>query len=165
VFPHNGALAVRGGLLGRMVAVVCVTTALGAGVTPALAATTTASVTASSSPSPTVTTPSFGLGNAGADTTAVLTSTTPATTTTSTTGGGLSGGDAILIGAIVLGLLIAIAVFVMVDARRHTVDDPDVSDDPFASKRKGSKAPPKSRKLKPAERKRRKRSRAPRKRW
>jgi hypothetical protein len=65
----------------------------------------------------------------------------------------------------VLGLLIAIAVFVMVDARNHTASDPDISDDPFANKRKGSKAPPKPRKLKPAERKRRKRSRAPRKRW
>jgi hypothetical protein len=144
---------VRSRLLGGLVAAVCMTAALGVGVTPAIAAAT-----------PSVTTPSFGLGSSN-DTTTVVTTTTPATTTTSTTGTGLSGGDAILIGAIVLGLLIAIAVFVMVDARSRTVDDPDVSDDPFASKRKGSKAPPKSRKLKPAERKRRKRSRAPRKRW
>ncbi len=144
----------RGRFLAGIVAVVCVTTALGLGVTPALGAAT-----------PTVTSPSFGLGDAGAGATTTAVTTTAATTTTSTTGTGLSGGDLTLIGVIVLGLLIGIAVFVLRDARSHTANDPDVSDDPFASKRKGSKAPPKPRKLKPAERKRRKRSRAPRKRW
>jgi hypothetical protein len=152
-----------------MVAAVCMTAAFGLGVTPALAATsstTTAAATTTTPASSGVTTPSFGLGSAQSDnTTTVVTTSTPATSTTSTTGTGLSGSDGILIGVIVLGLLIGIAVFVMYDARSHTVNDPDVSDDPFASKRKGSKAPPKSRKLKPAERKRRKRSRAPRKRW
>jgi hypothetical protein len=158
-----------------MVAAVCMTAAFGVGVTPALAAasstttaatTTAAGASASTPASSGVSTPSFGLGSAqNNQTTSVVTTTTPATTTTSTTGTGLSGGDGLLIGVIVLALLIGIAVFVMRDARSHTVNDPDVSDDPFASKRKGSKAPPKSRKLKPAERKRRKRSRAPRKRW
>jgi len=133
------------------------TTALALGTGPALAAA-----------SSTATTPSFDLGSAQSnDTTTVLTTpaTTDDTTTTASAGSGVSGGDAIVIGVVVLGLLIGIAVFVMRDARSHTVGDPDPSDNPFADKRKGSKAPPKSRKLKPAERKRRKRSRAPRKRW
>jgi hypothetical protein len=152
-------LAVRSRLFGLLVvAVVCMTTALGVGAGPALAATST-----------TASTPSFSLGSAQAQTTATLTSTTADTTDDTTTstnaGSGVSGGDAILIGVVVLGLLVGIAVVVMRDARLHTARDPDPSDDPFADKRKGSKAPPKSRKLKPAERKRRKRSRAPRKRW
>jgi len=151
-------LAVRSRLLGLLVvAVVCMTTALALGTGPALAAA-----------SSTATTPSFDLGSAQSnDTTTVLTTpaTTDDTTTTASAGSGVSGGDAIVIGVVVLGLLIGIAVFVMRDARSHTVGDPDPSDNPFADKRKGSKAPPKSRKLKPAERKRRKRSRAPRKRW
>jgi threonine dehydrogenase-like Zn-dependent dehydrogenase len=140
------------------VAVVCMNTALVVGAGPVLAA---ASSTAS--------TPSFGLGSAQPTDTTTTVLTTPATidntTTTANAGSGVSGGDAIVIGVVVLGLLLGIAVFVMRDARSHTAGDPDPSDNPFADKRKGSKAPPKSRKLKPAERKRRKRSRAPRKRW
>jgi hypothetical protein len=151
-------LAVRSRLLGLLlVAVVCMTTALAVGAGPALAAA-----------SPTATTPLFDLGAQSTDTTTTVV-TTPATTdnttTTANAGSGVSGGDAIVIGVVVIGLLLGIAVFVMRDARSHTVGDPDPSDNPFADKRKGSKAPPKSRKLKPAERKRRKRSRAPRKRW
>jgi hypothetical protein len=159
---------VRGRPLSGILAAVCVTAALSLGATPALAASASTTAAAATTPASSgVSAPSFGLGNAQEnESTSATTSTTPATTaTTSTTSTGLSGSDGIVIGVIVIGLLVGIAVFVVRDARTHTVGDPDVSDDPFASKRKGSKAPPKSRKLKPAERKRRKRSRAPRKRW
>lgn len=156
----------RGRLLGAMLAVVCTTTAFCMGVTPVVApaSSTTAAAATATSTSSGVSPPAFGLGNAQNDNPTTPLTSTPVTTTSSTSGG-LSPGDGIVIAVIVVGLLIGIGVFVMRDARSHTINDPDASDDPFASKRKGSKAPPKSRKLKPAERKRRKRSRAPRKRW
>jgi hypothetical protein len=172
----------RSRLSGPLVlAVVCMTTAIAVGVTPALAAasstttpttassTTTTPTTASTASTPAssaVTPPAFGLGNAqNNELSTPQTTSTPVVTTSSTGSGGLSGTDAVIIGLVVLALLVAISVYVLRDARARTAKDPDVSDDPFADKRKGSKAPPKSRKLKPAERKRRKRGRAPRKRW
>ncbi len=106
---------------------------------------------------------SFGLGSAGAGQTTTQTL-LPSTGTTTTGSGGLSGVDAILIGAVTLLLLVGVAAFVMRDARSHTRGDKSLDDDPLGFKRKGSKAPPRSRKLKPAERKRRKRGRAPRRR-
>lgn len=90
------------------------------------------------------------------------TSTTPTVvnTSTSTAGGaGLSGGGtlAIVVGAVAI--LGGISYFIWRDARRRA---PVKGNDPggFEIRRSGSKAPPKPRKLSPAERRRRKRGRA-----
>jgi hypothetical protein len=109
--------------------------------------------------------PSFGLSNAEQG--AVTQSTpqvvsVPASDTTTTSSGGLSGADALIIAIVAALLLGGIAFWVWYDSRgrvahlRHgTQEDPM-----FARAHAGSKAPQKSRKLKPAERKRRKRGRA-----
>jgi uncharacterized protein HemX len=122
--------------------------------TPALAAGTTTV--------PATTTPSISLGNASSNAVSTPeTVSTPATTSTSSSGGGLSGVDAILIAVIAIGVLAGIWMFVIRDARRQSAGV-NLDDDPFLEKRKGSQAPAKSRKLSAAERKRRKRGRAPR---
>jgi hypothetical protein len=94
----------------------------------------------------------------------VATSTTPAvvTSTSTTSNSGLTGSSviAIAIGAMIV--LLGIALFIWRDARRnapvlaHAGHEHGKSD----GGRKGSKAPPKARKLSNAERKRRKRGRA-----
>lgn len=87
----------------------------------------------------------------------------PSNSSGNSSGGGLSGFDAILIAVIALALMGGIWMFVVRDARTRTGRDPAPVDDPFAAgRRKGSKAPHKPRKLTLAERKRRKRGRAPR---
>jgi hypothetical protein len=121
--------------------------------TPALAAGTTTV--------PATTTPSLSLGNATSNAVSTPETLSTPATSTSSTGGGLSGVDAILIAVIAIGVLAGIWMFVIRDARRQSAGV-NLDDDPFLEKRKGSQAPQKSRKLSAAERKRRKRGRAPR---
>lgn len=111
-----------------------------------------------------VTSPTLGLTTPAQSVTAPATQTTVPATTTTSTGGGLSGTDGVLIAVIALLVLGGIAFFIWRDARgvaksigHHASDDTE-----FAGKHSGSKAPRKTRKPKPAERKRRKRGRAPR---
>jgi hypothetical protein len=111
----------------------------------------------------TTTQPSFNLNNAGASS-ALQTTTTPISsgTTTTSSSGGISTTDGVII-AIVAGLLlIGIAVGVRRDAHKHLahIRHGDREDAMFATAHSGSKAPRKSRKLTPAERKRRKRGKA-----
>jgi len=87
------------------------------------------------------------------------TATTPTVTSASSSaGGGVSGSIAIAVGAIVV--LIGVALFIWTDARRHAPVKPGAGGAGALGGRSGSKAPPKSRKLSPAERRRRKRGRA-----
>jgi hypothetical protein len=93
--------------------------------------------------------------------TATATSTTPVGTSTSSSGSSLSGGDAIAIAAAALLVIGGIGLAIMRDARRRTPKGP-VNDS--IDRTPGSQRPPKPRKLSSAERKRRKRGRAPRRR-
>ena len=94
--------------------------------------------------------------------TTTSTTTTPVVTNTNTNGqSGLQGGGivAITIGAIVV--LGGIIYFIWRDARRRApVRGHAHADAEFGSRRSGSKAPPKPRKLSAAEKRRRKRGRA-----
>jgi hypothetical protein len=141
----------------------CAAAGLGLAAPAALAAGTAS--TAAVSTTPAVTPPSLNLNNATQNAAGVSTpaveETIPATTTTSS-GSGLSGLDALIIAIVAALVLGGIAFWVWYDARRtashirHHADD----DSMFARAHAGSKAAPKQRKLKPAERKRRKRGRA-----
>jgi hypothetical protein len=109
-----------------------------------------------------VASPTLDLSNAQqAASTPQTTTVAPVTTTSSS--GGLSGLDAILIGAVAVLLLCGIAFWVWRDSRRHAAElAHHASDDTVYGGRahSGSKTPHKPRKLKPAERKRRKRGKA-----
>jgi hypothetical protein len=111
----------------------------------------------------TTTQPTFNLNNAGASA-ALQTTTAPASsgTTTTSSSGGLSTADAVIIAVVAALLLGGIAVGVRYDAHKHLahIRHGDREDAMFATAHSGSKAPKKSRKLTPAERKRRKRGRA-----
>ncbi len=93
---------------------------------------------------------------------ATTTATSPSVvnvTTTSSASGGISGTDAILIAIGAVVVLSAIAYFIWADSKRHArvrTATAGVGGD----RRSGSKTPPRSRKLSPAERRRRKRGRA-----
>jgi hypothetical protein len=84
------------------------------------------------------------------------------TTTTASSGGGLGGGGAILIAIGALALLGGVVGFIWRDSRRHAPVKPGgyTAAEALGGGRSGSKAPPKSRKLSAAERRRRKRGRA-----
>lgn len=92
-------------------------------------------------------------------TTPTTTTAAPVTQSTTTGGGGISGTDAILIGVSAILLIAVVSFLIWRDARRH-VRKPKSTFDLIDRGRSGSKAPPKSRKLSAAERKRRKRGRA-----
>lgn len=87
--------------------------------------------------------------------------TAPATGT-STSGSGLSGGSAVAIAIGALIVLGGISYFIWRDSRRHVRMRPSGADaaGTVTGGSRGSKAPPKPRKLSPAERRRRKRGRA-----
>lgn len=96
-------------------------------------------------------------------TTTSSTTTPVVVSTSSSSGGGLSGSDAILIAVGAVIVLVGVSAFIWRDARRHApargagaASSANILD----GARSGSKAPPKPRKLSPAERKRRKRGRA-----
>lgn len=111
----------------------------------------------------TLTQPSFSLSNAQQN--AVTTAPAPVVpvTTASTSNGGLSGSGAVIIAIVAALVLGGIAYFVWRDARGHAARvSHGGREDPLFGQRahSGSKAPRKQRKLKPAERKRRRRGRA-----
>jgi hypothetical protein len=105
--------------------------------------------------------PSFGVSSGGAATTPAVTTATPVTTTASSSGG-LSSLDGVIIGVVVALLLGGVAFWIWYDARGHVARVGHGGDDALFGQRAhaGSKTPRKARKLKPAERKRRKRGRA-----
>lgn len=106
--------------------------------------------------------PSFGITSGGAATTPQIQTTVTPSTTTSSSGGSLSGSDGIIIAIVAALVLGGIAFFIWRDAGRHAGRAGRDGDEALFGQRAhaGSKAPPKPRKLKPAERKRRKRGRA-----
>jgi hypothetical protein len=132
--------------------------------TGAASTTTPAASTAPvASTTPAIPQPSLNLSNAEQSAAGVSTpqQTVPVTTTTSS--GGLSGLDALIIAIVAVLVLVGIAFGVWLDARRSAARvGHGHTDDSLYGERahSGSKAPHKPRKLKPAERKRRKRGRA-----
>lgn len=89
--------------------------------------------------------------------------TTPVSSSSSSSGGdSISTGSAILVGVIAAGLLVWIGFFITRDARRQNRARTHHKQTTNANqpRRSGSKPPHKSRKLKPAERKRRQRGRS-----
>jgi hypothetical protein len=148
---------VRAGRSTRVIALLCATALLGALPAIALGAGSTSTVAAALPDSTSPFSP-------GVPATPVPTTTTTATTpvvstSSSSSGGGLSGESALFIAIGALIVLGGIAYFIWHDARRHApVSATDLS--VTAGGRSGSKAPPKSRKLSAAERRRRKRGRA-----
>ena len=123
-----------------------------------------ASKTPATSPASTTTNALGGaLTNPGATTPAAAQTTTVAPSTqTSTSGSGISSGSAIGIALAAALIIVGIAFAILRDARRRTRN----RHLPVAPGERipGSKRPPKARKLSAAERKRRKRGRAPRRR-
>ncbi len=109
------------------------------------------------------TTNPFSPGLPAAPVTTTTSTTTPVITTSTSSGGGISGTDAILIAIGALIVLVGVSVFIWRDARRHApakVAGSASATGILDGARSGSKAPPKPRKLSPAERRRRKRGRA-----
>jgi hypothetical protein len=106
------------------------------------------------------TAPNFGLSSGGAATTPATTTATPVTTTSSS--GGLSSLDGVVIIVVAALLLGGVAFWIWYDSRGHAARVGHGKDDAMFGQRAhaGSKTPHKPRKLKPAERKRRKRGRA-----
>lgn len=92
------------------------------------------------------------------------TATTPTvavpSTTTNGSSSGLSGTGAIAIAIGAIVVLVGISYFIWRDARRHAPVRGGTADSSVDGPSRGSKAPPKPRKLSAAERKRRKRGRA-----
>ncbi len=86
----------------------------------------------------------------------------PVVTTSSSAGGSISGTDALLVGVGAIVVLGAIAYFIWSDSRHHVrlLRRAAPAGTATGNPGRGSKAPPKSRKLTPAERRRRKRGRA-----
>ncbi len=124
-----------------------------------------ASSTSATSSTTSTTTNALGgaLTNPGATTPAATqTATVAPSTQTSTTGSGISSGSAIGIALAAALIIVGIAFAIMRDARRRTRNRhlPGAPGERVP----GSKRPPKQRKLSPAERRRRKRGRAPRRR-
>ncbi len=111
----------------------------------------------------TTTQPSFNLNNAGAAS-ALQNTTTPVSsgTTTTSSSGGISTADAVIIAVVAALLLGGIALLVRKDAHDHLahIRHGDREDPMFSTAHSASKAHKKSRKLTPAERKRRRRGRA-----
>ncbi|MDE3130750.1 MAG: hypothetical protein KGL16_06315, partial [Acidobacteriota bacterium] len=106
--------------------------------------------------------PSFNLSSGGATPSQqAATSSTPASSSTASASGGLSGVDAAIIAVVAALLLGGVAFWIWYDSRGHAARAGHGDDALFGQRaHAGSKAPPKQRKLTPAERKRRKRGRA-----
>lgn len=130
---------------------------------PAIAASSTSTGTSTTPVVPALpdTTSPFSPGVPLSGNTGTPTATTPTVlqTTTSSSSGGLSGTGALFIAAGAIVVLGGIAYFIWADSRRHAPAGTAPSRE-SATQRAGSKTPPKSRKLSPAERRRRKRGRA-----
>ncbi len=109
----------------------------------------------------TTTQPSFNLNSAAQNALTPVT-TVPASGTSTTSSTGLSKLDGFIIAGVALVLLVGIAVFVRSDARNHLshIRHGNREDAMFATAHSASKAQKKTRKLTPAERKRRKRGKA-----
>ncbi len=109
-----------------------------------------------------VASPSLNLSNAEQNASAGDTTTVASSATSTSTNGGLSGTDALLIAVVAVALITGIAFWVWRDSRRHAAQVGHAHEDPMYGGRShpGSKTPHKPRKLKPAERKRRKRGKA-----
>ncbi len=105
---------------------------------------------------------SLDLSNAAQNAAAGNTTTAVPVTSSTSSSGGISGSDAILIAVIAVLLLGGIAFFVWRDSRRHAAQIGHDHEEPMYGARShpGSKTPHRPRKLKPAERKRRKRGKA-----
>ena len=148
-------------LSGMVVAGLEAPAALAAGSTATTGASSTATSSGASTGSDAVSNPSLNLSDAEQNATAGNTS-PAAPVTSSTSSGGLSGGDAVLIAVIAVLVLSGIAFFVWRDSRRHAAQIGHGHEEPMYGARahSGSKTPHKPRKLKPAERKRRKRGKA-----
>jgi hypothetical protein len=129
---------------------------------PAIAASTGTSTTPVVPAVPDTTSP-FSPGVPLSGNTGTPTATTPATalqtTTSSSSSGGISGTGALFIAAGAIVVLGGIAYFIWADSRRHAPAGTAPSRE-SATQRAGSKTPQKSRKLSPAERRRRKRGKA-----
>ena len=128
---------------------------------PAALAAGSTSTAATTTPA-TISTPSFGLGNAEQNAASPNTPAVAPVTTTSGSGG-LSSLDAFIIGLVGVAVLFGIAFWVWRDARGHAarVGHGTDSESMFGKRaHSGSKAPHKARKLTAAERKRRRRGRA-----
>ncbi len=124
----------------------------------ALATGSPGSLTSASSNSP-----GFGITSGGAATTPQVQTQTASTVPVPSTSGGLSGTDGIIIAVIAAMVLGGICFFIWYDARGHASSAGRGGGDEAlfgARAHAGSKTPQKPRKLKPAERKRRKRGRA-----
>lgn len=105
--------------------------------------------------------PQLNINNAASN--ALTPITTPASSnSSSTSSNGLSKLDGFIIAAIAIALLVGIALLVRTDAHKHlaSIRHGERADAMFATAHSGSKAQRKSRKLTPAERKRRKRGKA-----
>jgi hypothetical protein len=109
----------------------------------------------------TTSTPSFNLSSGAQNALTPVTTVSSAGTTT-TSSSGLSHLDGFIIAGVAVILLVGIAYFVRKDARDHLshIRHGNREDAMFATAHSGSKAQKKSRKLTPAERKRRKRGKA-----
>jgi hypothetical protein len=142
----------------RTIALLFVTSSLACGCAAGLAA--PAALAAGSTG--TTTTPSFNLNSSAAQNalTPVTTVAAPVTSTSSSTG--LSKLDGFIIGGVAVVLLVGIAILVRTDARNHLahIRHGNREDAMFATAHSGSKAHKKTRKLTPAERKRRKRGKS-----
>jgi hypothetical protein len=141
----------------RLLALSLLITSLACGCAAGLAA--PAALAAGSSGTPA---PSFGLSSGGAATTPQETTTVAPVTSTTASSGGLSSLDGIVIGVVVALLLGGVAFWIWYDARGSVSRIGHGKDEALYGQRAhpGSKTPHKARKLKPAERKRRKRGRA-----
>jgi hypothetical protein len=84
------------------------------------------------------------------------------TSTTASSGGGLGGNGTIALAAVAVVVLGGVVWFIWRDSRRHATVKPGgyTAAEALGGGRSGSKAPPKSRQLSQAERKRRRRGRA-----
>jgi hypothetical protein len=85
--------------------------------------------------------------------------------TTTGAGGGISSGDALVVAIIAVAVIAGIGLYVWADSRRSSrrlSGRGNDGTDADGGRHKGSKAPPKSRKPTAAERRRRKRGQAPR---
>jgi hypothetical protein len=149
----------------RLLALSLLITSLACGCAAGLAAPAALAAGSSGTPlsSSSGSTPGFGLGTGGAATTPEETTTVAPVTSTTSSSGALSTLDGVVIGAVVLLLLGGVAFWIWYDARGHVSRiGRGRKDEALYGQRAhaGSKTPQKARKLKPAERKRRKRGRA-----
>jgi hypothetical protein len=109
----------------------------------------------------TTTQPAFNLNNAAQNALTPVT-TVASSGTTTVSNGGVSSADGFIIAGVAIIVLLGVAFLIRSDAHKHLshIRHGDREDAMFATAHSGSKTPRKSRKLTPAERKRRKRGKA-----